>query len=221
MKAAQKVTEPQTRSKPSLAVDNDPMVGGLTVCERKIRDTASYVEKRITNLNAGAAWVDIGRALAELKDFVKKNSKSDESKDGWYAAFQGGRYSIPFSRRRADQLIAVHKRIAGTVVPTKLLPASARALIRLAELPDSHREKALKLCSPSTTEAEVRRIAKDIGVPTKKKSPPKRATADRFSVAYEAFKDACVTLPKDSQVQEFRNLAFDLGLGALLKEDLQ
>lgn len=221
-------------ARPALVVDNDPMVGGLSVAERRIRDTASYINRRLSNMKAGEAWLDIGRELAELKTFLKKTSKHDEKRDGWIAAFKKETKPFPFSRRYADSLIDVYEKIGGTTVPPKSLPASAHALIRLSKLPDSHREQALKLCSPGTTATDVTRIAKEIGVPpsqkpkknVKQKNAPraKGETCPRcgldgepFDALYDAFMAALNQLPEDRRRDEIRNLARDIGVSDLLK----
>ena len=204
-------------SRPELIVDNDNPVAVLSLADRRIRDSSSYINKRIANLKAGEAWFDIGRELTELKAFLKKDSKHDTKSEGWYAAFKGGDSRFPFSRRRADQLIGVHAALVGTTVPTKKLPASARALIALSKLPDSHRQKAIEQCSPGSTETDVRRIAKEIGVPAKKKAAKPKAKAKSFDDLYETFRDSLKTLARDRRIQEIRNLCHDLGVDEILE----
>jgi hypothetical protein len=99
---------------------------------------AEYINHRLVNLEAGKAWLDIGRVLAELKASITKTGRKNDSsgRDGWYAIFKKAPCPLPFARRRAEDLIIVHESLKGTTgAYLKTLPASARALIAIAKLP--------------------------------------------------------------------------------------
>jgi len=201
-------------SRPQLVVDSHERVGGQSVAERRIRDASNYINKRITNLKAGEAWFDIGRELSELKAFLKKTSKTD-TKRGWLAAFKSDNLKFPFKRTRAEQLILVYERIGATGVAPINLPASAHALIALVKLPDSHLKQSIEMCSPATTEADVRKIAKKIGVPEKKKTTKHKAKAACFDELYEPFRVSLKAMPKERRIKELKNLCHDLGISIL------
>lgn len=192
---------------------NDAMVGGLTIAERRIRDSGDYINRRISNLKAGEAWLDVGRELAELKAFLLKQHKGDNTAAGWYAAFSA--HSTPFSFRRsyADRLIAAHDCIVGTTgTYKKNLPTSARALFELAKIPVPYMEQTLAKCSPWTTSADVRRLAKAAGyVP----APKQRQNRDPMEDAHNRHIALVRKLPAEAARQEALAFLADLGISPM------
>jgi hypothetical protein len=96
-----------------------------------IRSTA----KRITEAHEKSAesWIITGKELKRLKGtLIKDTPRGDNARIGWVKAFELEPPELPFGRRMAEMIIAVHDSFDGTRVPLKNLPGSWKALYFLA-----------------------------------------------------------------------------------------
>jgi hypothetical protein len=96
-----------------------------------IRTTANRI--REAHEKTAGTWIITGKELKRLKaTLVKHTPRGDNSRIGWVRAFELEPPELPFGRRMAEMIIAVHDFFDGTQVPLKNLPGSWKALYYLA-----------------------------------------------------------------------------------------
>jgi hypothetical protein len=96
-----------------------------------IRTTAHRILE-VHEKTAGT-WITTGKELKRLKaTLVKDTPRGDNARIGWVKAFELEPPELPFGRRMAEMIIALHDFFDGTQVPLKSLPGSWKALYYLA-----------------------------------------------------------------------------------------
>lgn len=198
-----------------LNVDTESWAGD----EMAITETARYVRTRLGENNSAKIWIEVGRVYADLHaQLVRPSPRSNSKRIGWVAAFKKGEKNaamkMPVSRPTADKLIAVHDFFNVHVGTLKNLPASWRTLYLIATKFD---HEALDACladgriTTASTESEVRRVGKDIGVIVPK--PP----SEKFASTGEEYRKMLKALRHKERVKEIRSLIAEFGL---TREDL-
>jgi hypothetical protein len=96
-----------------------------------IRTTANRIME--AHEKTAGTWITTGKELKRLKaTLVKDTPRGDNTRIGWVKAFELEPPELPFGRRMAEMIIAVHDFFDGTQVPLKNLPGSWKALYYLA-----------------------------------------------------------------------------------------
>src|SRR5829696_8521877 len=140
-----------------------------------IRSTAT----RITEAHEKSAesWITTGKELKRLKGMlIKDTPRGDNARIGWVKAFELEPPELPFGRRMAEMIIAVHDFFDGTRVPLKNLPGSWKALYYLAakvnDAPLIEKLIAEQMITPLSTESDLRKLDE---LRFKPKPKPKRS----------------------------------------------
>ncbi len=128
-----------------------------------ITECARFVKLRMAEGDSAEAWLSVGRALSELKSYLRKVvPPGDESRIGWKKAFKQGEFRI--KRDTAEKLIAIHRAFhAASKDAIPQLPISSDTLHFLARtIPLDVVEKyaASGKITPATTEADIGRLAR-------------------------------------------------------------
>jgi hypothetical protein len=142
-----------------------------------IRTTANRI--REAHEKTAGTWIITGKELKRLKaTLVKHTPRGDNSRIGWVRAFELEPPELPFGRRMAEMIIAVHDFFDGTQVPLKNLPGSWKALYYLAakvqDVPLIEKLIAEQMITPFSTESDLRRLNE---LRFRPKPQPKRARA--------------------------------------------
>jgi hypothetical protein len=96
-----------------------------------IRTTATRIME--AHEKSAQSWITTGKELKRLKGMlIKDTPRGDNARIGWVKAFELEPPELPFGRRMAEMIIAVHDFFDGTRVPLKNLPGSWKALYYLA-----------------------------------------------------------------------------------------
>jgi hypothetical protein len=96
-----------------------------------IRTTATRIME--AHEKSAESWITTGKELKRLKGMlIKDTPRGDNARIGWVKAFELEPPELPFGRRMAEMIIAVHDFYDGTRVPLKNLPGSWKALYYLA-----------------------------------------------------------------------------------------
>jgi hypothetical protein len=107
---------------------------------------------------ADRSQILIGRAFLDRL----KSQCSDNTRIGWVKAFELEPPELPFGRRMAEMIIAVHDFFDGTQVPLKKLPGSWKALYYLAakvnDIALIEKLIAEQRITPISTESDLRRL---------------------------------------------------------------
>ena len=126
-----------------------------------IRTTAN----RIMELHEKTAgtWIATGKELKRLKaTLVKDTPRGDNTRIGWVKAFDLEPPELPFGRRMAEMIIAVHDFFDGTQVPLKNLPGSWKALYHLAakvkNIAVIEKMIAEQKITPLSTESDLKKL---------------------------------------------------------------
>lgn len=158
-------------------LDIRPDLESIEADRMLIEQTASYVKNLWQQVNAAEMYVAAGREFKNLREHLKKNSKHDKSRIGWYRAFEKQENKFGLERRQAETYISVYEAFfhVGNMLPTWKLPQSLRALQLLARLKLSAEELEMLLAAekigPQTTEAEIRALKKGSRKKKIKKQP--------------------------------------------------
>ena len=108
-------------------------------------------------------WITTGKELKRLKGtLVKDTPRGDNARIGWVKAFELEPPELPFGRRMAEMIIAVHDFFDGTPVPLKNLPGSWKALYYLAAKVNNialiEKMIAEQKITPLSTESDLRKL---------------------------------------------------------------
>jgi hypothetical protein len=150
---------------------------GIEADYAAIKRAITAIDEILAESNAVPTAIAIGGEFKRLHDQLARNNKSDDTRIGWYAAFETG--ELKYSRRHAEDLITVHLTFVGSVLPTKLkarLPHAIRPLTLLARLlrdqelcmPELQGLLDAGQITPSSTENEIREI---LNLPIKIRAP--------------------------------------------------
>jgi hypothetical protein len=164
----------------TLRVDFD----SVTAERVAITQCATFVRRRIAEMQAAEAWLACGKELASLKSkLVRKTSRGENERIGWHKAFTLDPPEFPFKRRHADCLIQIYKFLIGSTLPIKKLPASSRALYALVANRFTTEQIAQciadGLISPGSTEDEIKAVAKKLKLIKPAKRQPNLKTAPK------------------------------------------
>jgi hypothetical protein len=126
-----------------------------------IRSTAGRIME--AHEKTAGTWITTGEELKRLKaTLVKHSPRGDNTRIGWVKAFELEPPELPFGRRMAEMIIAVHDFLNGTQVPLKNLPGSWKALYYLAakvgDIALIDKLIAERRITPLTTESDLRRL---------------------------------------------------------------
>jgi len=126
-----------------------------------IRSTASRIME--AHEKTAGTWITTGEELKRLKaTLVKHSPRGDNTRIGWVKAFELEPPELPFGRRMAEMIIAVHDFFDGTQVPLKNLPGSWKALYYLAakvgDIALIDKLIAERRITPLTTESDLRKL---------------------------------------------------------------
>jgi hypothetical protein len=140
-----------------------------------IRTTARRIVE--AHEKTAGTWISTGRELKRLKaTLVKDTPRGDNTRIGWVKAFDLEPPELPFGRRMAEMIIAVHDFFDGTQVPLKNLPGSWKALYYLAakvnDVPLIEKLIAEQMITPLSTESDLRKLDE---LRFKPKPKPKRS----------------------------------------------
>jgi hypothetical protein len=126
-----------------------------------IRTTARRIMQ--AHERTAGTWITTGKELKSLKaTLVKDTPRGDNTRIGWVKAFELEPPELPFGRRMAEMIIAVHDFFYGTQVPLRNLPGSWKALYYLAtKVNDVTLIENLiveQKITPLTTESDLRKL---------------------------------------------------------------
>jgi hypothetical protein len=159
---------------------------GIEWDRQQIRQTAKRIEILDARCNAVETHIAKGAEFAGLHQKLAKNKASDKAHIGWKRAFEPEENKFGLSRKHADGFITIHTAFArrGNAFPPSRLPQSFRALLALARLLAREEREIEQLLDnwindgsigPTTTEAEVKALARQAGLLGEKKpTPPKQ-----------------------------------------------
>ena len=126
-----------------------------------IRTTANRIME--AHEKTAGTWITTGKELKRLKaTLVKDTPRGDNTRIGWVKAFDLEPPELPFGRRMAEMIIAVHDFFDGTQVPLKNLPGSWKALYYLAakvnDIALIEKLIAEQRITPLSTESDLRKL---------------------------------------------------------------
>jgi len=126
-----------------------------------IRTTARRIVE--AHETTASAWIVTGKELKRLKStLVKDTPRGDNTRIGWVKAFELEPPELPFGRRMAEMIIAVHDFFDGTRVPLTNLPGSWKALYYLATKVNDvaliEKMIAEQKITPLSTESDLRKF---------------------------------------------------------------
>src|SRR5215212_3747467 len=126
-----------------------------------IRSTAIRIME--AHEKTAGTWITTGEELKRLKaTLVKHSPRGDNTRIGWVKAFELEPPELPFGRRMAEMIIAVHDFFDGTPVPLKNLPASWKALYYLAAKVNNiaiiEKMIAEQKITPLSTESDLKKL---------------------------------------------------------------
>jgi hypothetical protein len=126
-----------------------------------IRTTANRIME--AHEKTAGTWIATGKELKRLKaTLVKDTPRGDNTRIGWVKAFELEPPELPFGRRMAEMIIAVHDFFDGTPVPLKNLPGSWKALYYLAakvnDVAVIEKLIAEQRITPLSTESDLRKL---------------------------------------------------------------
>jgi hypothetical protein len=126
-----------------------------------IRTTAIRIME--AHEKTAGTWITTGKELKRLKGMlVKDTPRGDNARIGWVKAFELEPPELPFGRRMAEMIIAVHDFFDGTPVPLKNLPASWKALYYLAAKVNNiaiiEKMIAEQKITPLSTESDLKKM---------------------------------------------------------------
>ena len=147
-----------------------------------IRTTANRI--MAAHEKTAGTWITTGKELKLLKaTLVKDTPRGDNTRIGWVKAFDLEPPELPFGRRMAEMIIAVHDFFDGTQVPLRNLPGSWKALYYLAAKVNDilliEKLIAEQRITPLSTESDLRKLDELRNRPKRKgsrTSPQTRAT---------------------------------------------
>jgi hypothetical protein len=136
---------------------------------------------------AAGTWIRTGKELKRLKGtLVKDTPRGDNARIGWVKAFELEPPELPFGRRMAEMIIAVHDFFDGTPVPLTNLPASWKALYYLAGKVNNitliEKMIAEQKITPLSTESDLKKLDELRLVKGKPKSAAAAAPQTRVHV---------------------------------------
>src|SRR3954452_13077037 len=125
-----------------------------------IRTTAIRIME--AHEKTAGTWITTGKELKRLKGMlVKDTPRGDNARIGWVKAFELEPPELPFGRRMAEMIIAVHDFFDGTQVPLRNMPGSWKALYYLAAKVNDivliEKLIAELTITPLTTESDLRK----------------------------------------------------------------
>jgi hypothetical protein len=167
---------------------------------QQIRQCARRLEVIGASCNAVETCIEKGAEFAALHEKLTKNKPNDKTRIGWKRAFERTENKFGMSRKYADGFIAIHKAFAhrGNMLPLSRLPQSIRPLVALAKLmvrnhDDEQPQDCLKveqlekwttdeLITPTTSEGEIKALAKEAGL-LKPGKASKKSSTNPFDIA--------------------------------------
>lgn len=174
-----------------------------------ISECVRFVKSRIKEAGAAEAWISAGKALAELKTYLKKVvPRGNNSRIGWLKAFELEEFTI--TRQTAEKLIDIHEFfLSAPKGAVRNLPASWKALhIITKKFSLSIVQQCLAdgSISPFMTEREIGELARHLHLEKSKTALKRRP---RLSKRYVA---AMSTVSKHDRIAAIRKLMSDLSL---------
>src|SRR3954471_16660074 len=148
-----------------------------------IRTTAIRIME--AHEKTAGTWITTGKELKRLKaTLVKDTPRGDNTRIGWLKAFDLEPPELPFGRRMAEMIIAVHDFFDGTQVPLRNLPGSWKALYYLAakvnDITLIEKLIAEQRISPLSTESDLKKLDELRNTP--KRKDPRRSPQTRAAV---------------------------------------
>lgn len=193
-------------STPRKVIDLRPNLDSIDADRMLIAQTAAYVGNLWKQMNSAEMYIAAGREFKSLHDHLSKNSRHDKARIGWVRAFSLEENKFGCERRQAETYVAIYRAFfhVGNALPTWRLPQSLRALFALSKL-DLSADHLQKLSAdgslkPTSTEADVRRIAAKLA------PPPKPASKRSISVLPSK------RAPKQQRIQAALDVLAKLGL---------
>src|SRR5215211_5186481 len=121
------------------------------------------IRVREAHEKTAGTWITTGKELKRLNGtLVKDTPRGDNTRIGWVKAFELEPPELPFGRRMAEMIIAVHDFFDGTPVPLKSLPASWKALYYLAAKVNNitliEKMIAEQKITPLSTESDLKKL---------------------------------------------------------------
>jgi hypothetical protein len=172
-------------------------------------------------------WITTGRELKRLKaTLVKDTPRGDNTRIGWVKAFELEPPELPFGRRMAEMIIAVHDFFDGTQVPLKNLPGSWKALYYLAakvnDVPLIEKLIAEQMITPLSTESDLRKLD-ELRLKPKAKAKRSRAIPQTRTTVWHHLRDGLESLgnlPLPDDVLAVANQLEKPSDGAIVEERL-